>query len=202
MPSERWTIEHPFVRVSYANLDEAREAFTQYDAIPGRTDRRLYYCSFDYRGEQIQLYFIARHRMEAFEILCMTHFNVHIQALQSLDGGDPRPRLEYEISMLHVHIEESKSFLYMMDDVPSEDARYQELRKMVATKLEKQEKVLAEKSKHLLYLKDLSAAKAKEEHRNYQQKKANSRTTPVPDSLRVFVNPERPPIIEPPSKEE
>lgn len=195
-PTQRWKAEHPFVRKAYSSLDEVREAWIQYQELPDFTDRRIYYVSFDYRGEQEQLYCIARHKIEVYEILCLAHFGVHSQALQARDGGDPRPRLEYELSILHVHIEETKNFLRMMDDMPSDDARYQELRQQVENKLKKQEAVLVEKTKHLMHLKELSKAKAIEEHHEHQvEKQSGKHKLPVPDTHRVFVAPERPPLI-------
>lgn len=188
--NDRWASESPIIRKVYRSIDEVREAWNTYLAIPDHSDRRIYYVTFEHEGAQVQLYFIGKSKIEVYETLCLHYFSLHVQPLNTIDGGDPRPRLEYEISMLHVQIEEAKSFLSMMDSMPSTDARYQELRAQSQIRLTKKEAVLSEKIKHLMHLKELTKEQAIEEHR-----KRKPISVPTEEPPRIFVAPERPPTI-------
>jgi len=190
--------ENAICNVIYRTVTDANDAWERYRELNSPAKRFIHYVGFTYKGEEFKVYVICRNKMEAYTLIMTEFFSAYVQNLTRSAYGDPRPKLEHDIEILHTQLSEARSFLEMILGNDSDDPRYQELKKNVTEKIIDKENSLTVKQKYLNELSKMTTAEATAYHLEHGSKVGRDtkllNTQAIQES--VYPPPERPPVTE------
>jgi hypothetical protein len=130
------------VRNVYYDLADLQSAWEEYNAIPCRKDRQVYCARFSHDGEEKTGYLIAHSRQEASDTVFTGPCGATVKTLKSMEGADdPAAKAQQQLESIAIDINCKQKLLAMMDEQPSEDARFNEVRGRLVGLLAEQQQV-------------------------------------------------------------